>query len=155
MSRKQSAKPFSTAKQQQYEREARLQYGRDTVNRSVQLWNSYAKAQQEIIFEEGGQIYSDLVAALEAGISPQSMEVQAILQRWHEHLRYFYEPTLDILRGLGEGYNADAEFNGFFSKMHPELPSYLQAGITQYVDDLEYAAIERLLASDDDQQADH
>ncbi len=35
--------------------------------------------------------------------STQGKKVQAILARWHEHIRYFYEPTLEILRGLGEG----------------------------------------------------
>ncbi|MBZ0306640.1 MAG: TipAS antibiotic-recognition domain-containing protein, partial [Anaerolineae bacterium] len=71
------------------------------------------------------------------------------LARWHQHIRYFYEPTLAILRGLGEYYEADPEFAANFRKLHPDLPGYLRAGIAQYVDDLETAEIERLLAEDD------
>jgi hypothetical protein len=69
--------------------------------------------------------------------------------RWQHHLRYFYEPTLDILRGLGEAYNSHPDFITFFQALHPDLPGYLQAAITRYVDDLEYAEIERLLAEDE------
>ena len=145
--------PFSDhdeAKQQHYEREARLQYGPDNVNESIKRWNSYSQAQQDAIKEEGNQIYSDIAEAIEAGREPDSQPVQDILVRWHEHLRYFYEPSLDILSGLGELYNSHPDFIANFQKLHPDLPSYLQTAITQYVDDLETAEIERMLAEDED-----
>jgi 23S rRNA maturation-related 3'-5' exoribonuclease YhaM len=153
MSKKQMFEAFSEEKQKHYERVARLQYGPDGVNESIKRWNSYGKAEQERIFAEAGQIYSEIVEAIEAGKPPQSQEVQAILQRWHDNLRYFYEPTLDILRGLGMGYSTDPDFIAFFQKAHPDLPDYLSQAITQYVDDLEYAEIERLLAEDAEERA--
>jgi DNA-binding transcriptional MerR regulator len=149
MSKKRLFEGFSEEKQKQYEREARLQYGPEIVNASIKRWNSYTPAQQEAVRQEGGQIYSDLADALEAGQPAQSVEVQAILQRWHQHMRYFYEPTLDILRGLGEAYNTHPDFIAFFQNLHPKLPTYLKEAITQYVDDLEYAEIERMLAEDE------
>ncbi len=149
MSKKRMFEAFSDEKQKEYEREARLQWNPQTVNDSVKRWNSYSKAQKEAIGEEGNQVYSDLVDAIEAGKSPQSEEVQAILKRWHDHLRYFYEPNLDILRGLGEMYNSHSDFIANFKKIHPELSTFMQAGINQYVDDLEYAEIERMLAEDE------
>jgi len=149
MSRKQLFTGFSEEKQKEYEREARLQWGAETVNASTKLWNSYSDAQKKAIQEEGGQIYLDIVKALEAGKPPQDSDVQDALKRWHQHMRYFYEPTLEILRGLGEGYNTHPDFNAFFKKLHPDLPAYLQAAITQYVDDLETAEIEHLLAQDE------
>lgn len=151
MSKKQMFEAFSEEKQKHYERVARLQYGPDLVNESVKRWNRYTKAQKDQIMAEAGEIYSDMVKALEADLSPQSPEVQAILERWHQNLRNFYEPTLEVLRGLGDGYNTDPEFIATFTKMHPELPAYLQQGITEYVDALEYAEIERLLAEDEEQ----
>ncbi|MBZ0277992.1 MAG: MerR family transcriptional regulator [Anaerolineae bacterium] len=148
MSKKQLFKAFSEKQQKQYEREARLQYGPELVNESVKRWGSYTKAKKEAIMEEGNQIYLDIVASLKAGTSPQSDEVQTILVRWHNHLRYFYEPPLEVLRGLGTHYNTHPEFHANFSKMHPDLPEYLQAAITQYADDLETAELERLMAED-------
>ena len=98
---------------------------------------------------EGNQIYLDVVAAIEVGKDPQHADVQLILERWHHHLRYFYEPNLDILRGLGELYNTSPDFIANFQKIHPRLPEYLQEAIAQYVDDLETAEIERMLAEDE------
>jgi MerR family transcriptional regulator, thiopeptide resistance regulator len=154
MSDKQFFEAFSEEQQEEYTRLAWLEYGPDLVNESVRRWKSYTKAQQQAILAEAGQIYTEIAQAMESELSPQSVEVQAILQRWHENLRYFYEPTLDVLRGLGEHYNAHPEFNANFAKLHADLPAYLQEAITQYVDDLEYAEIERLLAEDDEAAAD-
>jgi hypothetical protein len=142
-------KPFSKKKQEQYERVARLQYGAEPVNQSIKLWNSYGKAKQEAIMEEGGKNYRAIVKAMEAGANPQDAEVQKHLKHWHEHMHYFYEPTLEILRGLGEAYFADPEFNAFFTKIHSDLPEFLSQGIAYYVDDLESAEIALLLAEDE------
>jgi DNA-binding transcriptional MerR regulator len=149
MSKKKLFQGFNPEKQKEYERQARLQYGSKIVNESVRLWNSYSEEKQAAILEESGQVYVDLAAAMEAGKAPDSDEVQNILERWQNHMRYFYEPTLDILRGLGMAYNTDPEFIAFFQQFHPDLPAYLQESITLYVDDLEYAEIARMLAEDE------
>lgn len=149
MSKKKLFEPFSEKKQKQYEREARLQYGPDKVNESIKRWNSYTKDQKEAIQEEGGQNYKDMVKAMKAGLPIESDAVREIVKRWHEHISYFYEPTLEILRGLGDAYKNNSEFHAFFAKIHDDLPEYLSAAIIQYVDDLEYAEIERMLAEDE------
>lgn len=139
----------SDEQQKQYEREARLQYGRDTVNDSMQRWNSYSEAKQEAIKAEGNQIYVDLAEAMEAGKTAQDTQVIAILDRWQEHLRHFYEPSLDILRGLGQMYNTDVRFMENFQNIHADLPAYLEQVIDYYVDELETAELERMLAEDE------
>ncbi|MBZ0293100.1 MAG: MerR family transcriptional regulator [Anaerolineae bacterium] len=144
---------FSDEQQKQYEREARLQYGPENVNESVRRWNNYSNVQKEIIMDEGNEIYTDLVALLEEDAPTESAEVQAVMARWHQHLRYFYEPTLEILNGLGLMYNSHPDFIANFKKIHPDLPEYLSASVAQYVDDLEYAEIERMLAEDEERAA--
>jgi len=59
---------------------------------------------------------------------------------------------LEILRGLGELYNTSDEFRAFFQKIRPDLPAYLQEKIALYVDDLETAELERMLAEDDEKR---
>lgn len=140
---------FSEEQQKEYEREARLRWGPANVNESVKRWNSYTKAQQEAVMAEGGEIYSDWVKAMEADLPAESDEVRHIVERWHKNISNFYEPTLDMLRGLGELYNTDPAFMATFHKFHPDLPPYLQETITQYVDDLETAEITRMLAEDE------
>src|SRR5260221_6886336 len=122
MAKKKILAAHSEKKQKHYERLARLQYDPDIVNESIQRWKGYTKAEQEAIFAQGGEIYTELAEAIETGLSSNSDEVQALLQRWHEHLTNFYEPTLEILRGLGELYSTDPGFMAFFEKLHSQLP---------------------------------
>lgn len=136
--------------EKQMTREARLQYDPDLVNESVQRWGSYSEAEKQRIMDEGNRIYHDLATALEKGIPGHDERVQTILERWHDHLRYFYEPNLDVLRGLGQLYNTSPEFMANFEKLHPELPAYLNDAIDHYVDVLETAAIEQMLAEDEE-----
>jgi len=149
MGKKQTWKPHSEEKQKEYEREIRLQYGPDLVSQSVKRWGSYSQEQKDAVLEEGNRIYADLVEAIKDGKRPQGKKVQAILARWHEHIRYFYEPTLEILRGLGDLYTTHPDFIANFKKLHPELGDFMKEGIHQYVDDLETAEIERMLADDE------
>ena len=152
MSKRQLFEAFSEEKQKDYEREARLQYGPDHVNASIKRWNGYTEAQREAIGHEGNTVYHDLVAAIEAGKSPLDAGVQALLERWHNHIRHFYEPTLDILRGLGETYVSSPDFRKNFDRIDPRLAEFMREGIVQYVDDLETAEIARMLADDAEQR---
>lgn len=149
MGKKALFKPHSNKKQKEYQRLARLEYGPDNVNESIRRWNGYSKAQKEQIGEEGNEVYRDVVKALKAELSPDSDEVQDILRRWHQHLRYFYEPTTELLRGLGDLYNDHPDFNANFKKIHPELAEYMRAGINEYVDQLETNMLMRMLAEDE------
>ena len=148
MSDKRLFEGFSEEQQKQYEREARLQYGPENVNESIRRWNSYSDARKREIMEEGGEIYNELVRLMVAGVPAGSEEGNEVLARWHNHIRHFYEPTLDVLRGLGELYNTNPDFIATFQKFHPDLPAYLQESITQYVDALETLELERMLAED-------
>lgn len=150
MSKKNRAlKRHSGEAQQQYEREARLQYGPAEVNETIGRWNSYSKARQAAILAEGDQIYADLAEAMDAGLGASDAKTRAILERWQEHLRHFYEPSLDRLRGLGQLYNSHPEFIANFRRIHPQLPAYLERVIDDYVDELETAELERMLAEDE------
>jgi hypothetical protein len=71
--------------------------------------------------------------------------VQELLVRWHQHLHYFYVPSLDILRGLGNMYNEHPDFKASFTAIDPDLPPFLQKAINHYVDQLEDAWLRREL----------
>jgi len=142
----------SPAQQKQYQREARLQYGPSEVNASIQRWQSYSEAQQAAIIAEGEQIYQDLAAAMLAGKQAGDASVKDLLDRWQAHLQHFYEPSLDRLRGLGQLYNSSPEFIATFQNIHIDLPAYLERVIESYVDELETAYLERMLAEDEELQ---
>ncbi|MCC7358716.1 MAG: TipAS antibiotic-recognition domain-containing protein [Anaerolineales bacterium] len=142
MSPDQDFQPHSADQQAKYEAEAVNRWG-DTVKQTARLWNTYTEEQRAAIMAEGSATYTALVAAMPTG--PDSPEVQALLARWHQHLRYFYEPSIETLAGLGQMYHDDPDFNATFAALHPDLPAFLQQAIAKYVDTLETRWLEQEL----------
>lgn len=132
MSQKQLFSGFSDEEEKRYHAQAREQYGAAEVDASYKLWNSYAKEKQDAIKAECGAIYTDLAALLAGDHAAESDPVQAVIARWHQHMRYFYEPSIERLRGLGQLYVASPDFADKFRQLHPDLPEFLQAAITHY-----------------------
>lgn len=132
---------FNEALQTKYTEEARQLYGAETVDASVRRWESYGKEKQLKIQTEGSANYQALAALMASGAVPASDAVQELLARWHEHIRYFYEPTPEILRGLGHRYNQHPDFIATFQRYHPDLPPYLERAIMIYCDRLDDALL--------------
>jgi DNA-binding transcriptional MerR regulator len=131
MTDKQLFTAFSDEKQKQYEEEIRQKYGdTDAYKQSVKRWGSYTDEQKQQILAEAGEVYKDLVANMDKGFD--SDEVQAIIARWEQNLHWFYDPTPEILMGLAQMYNSHPDFIANFSKIHPELPAFLQQAIEYY-----------------------
>jgi len=125
---------LSEETQKQYEEEAVDRWG-ETAQESIKLWNSYSEKRKKETMQEGSDIHLEIVAHMAEGAG--SPEVQALIARWHQHLRYFYEPTTEMLAGLGDMYNDHPDFHANFAKMHPDLPAFLQEAIAIYVQELE------------------
>ena len=142
MSKKKIFDSTDEQQEKQYQEEAVNRWG-NKVTESANLWNSYSDERKEEIKQEGNAIYEEIVANM--GKGADSPEVRALLVQWHEHLRNFYEPSIELLGGLGDMYNDDPEFNANFTKLHPDLPGFLKEAIAVYVDELETKWLEREL----------
>ena len=134
MSKKKLFQGFTEEEEKRYAQEAREAYGEEAVNESYKLWNSYSPQQKEQIGAEGQAIYEDLVALMEKGST--SPEIQAVIARWHQHLRSFYEPSVERLRGLGQLYVEQPDFARNFRELHPNLPEFMREAITHYCEGL-------------------
>ncbi len=121
---------FDEETQRRYEEEASRLWGEKHVKESRRRWDGYSEGKRAAILAEGGAVYQDLVTHL--GDDPASEPVQQAIARWHQNLRYFYEPTPEILRGLGHAYSQHPQFRATFTKMHPDLLEFLTAAIEYY-----------------------
>ena len=121
---------FDEAKQAEYAEQARNRWGNSEVDASNKQWGGYAPAKQAAILSQGEAIRRDLYASMAKG--PSSPEVQQIVARWHQHLRYFYEPSIDRLRGLGQLYVDDPDFRANYAKLDPKLPEFFRDAIEVY-----------------------
>jgi DNA-binding transcriptional MerR regulator len=140
---------FSEEKQKEYEREIRLEYGAEKVNESIANWGSYSEEKKQAILAEGNAIYMDIVKAIDSNWAHDDNRVQGFIERWHQHIRYFYEPTLEIIRNLPELYTSHPDFIKNFAAIHPRLGEYIKTAIHHYVDDLETKELERMYEADE------
>ncbi len=131
MDDKQIFSGWSEGKQKDYEQEIRQRYG-ERAFEGVIDWNSYTTEQKEAIQAESRAIYQGLGEAMEQG--PNSGEAQALIERWHNHLRYFYEPSVERMRGLGAMYEEDERFRANFEKIRPGLAKFVREAINVYVE---------------------
>jgi DNA-binding transcriptional MerR regulator len=135
MDNKELFEGFSEEQQKEYEAEAEQRWGSsEAFQQSRQRWGSYSDEKKRQILEEGREIYLEIAAAMPYG--PASPQAQAGVARWHQNLRYFYEPTKEILLGLADGYNDDPRFAAFFERIHPELNQFMRLAVQHYCEKL-------------------
>lgn len=143
MSRAKLLDNLDPKQQQDHEQEAVERWGEGAAQ-SIQLWNSYSDERKEAILQEASAIYQSIVEHM--GEGPDSVSVQNLLVQWHENLRNFYEPSIEVLEGLGVIYHDDPRFNATFTEIHPDLPAFLKQAIAIYTDELATQWLERELA---------
>jgi DNA-binding transcriptional MerR regulator len=131
MSPKQLFTAFSDEEQDKYAREAEQMYDPAIVKESNRKFKSLSTAEKQRIFDEGNQIYADMVAAMPKGAS--SPDVQAIVERWRKHMDYFWTPNLEQLNGLAEMYNSDPRFKANFDKIDAKLAEFMREAVGEYV----------------------
>ena len=132
MSPKKLFAAFSEEEQEEYARQAEQMYDPETVRESNRKWKSYSPEKKQAILDEGNQIYLDMIAAMSKGaVSP---EAQACVQRWREHMDYFWTPNLDQLLGLATMYGQSPDFKANFDAMHPELADFMKEAVKVYVE---------------------
>jgi DNA-binding transcriptional MerR regulator len=131
MSEKGLFEGFSEEEQEKYAQEAEQMYDPETVRESNRKWKAYPAAKKEGILAEGRAVYEDMIAAMPKGAA--SKEVQAIVQRWRDHMDYFWTPKPEQLLALAEGYNTDPRFKANFDKMYAGLAEFMLEAVEVYV----------------------
>jgi DNA-binding transcriptional MerR regulator len=123
---------FDEATQEAYAEEAAQRWDADKVKASMQKWKKLSEKQKAAVMAEASEIHQSLVANMDKGYD--SNEVQILVGRWYGHLHHFYQPTLEIFRGLGQGYEEDPQFAAIYEKLHPDMPAFFHAAIDYYCD---------------------
>jgi DNA-binding transcriptional MerR regulator len=130
MSKEEIFTGFTEEEAEAYAEEARQRWDPKMVDESMRLWKSYSDEKKKAIIAEGGANYQEIFDNMDKG--HDSPEVQAGVAKWHQHMRYFYEPTIEILSGLGYGYRDDPQFRATFEKFSPMFPEFLCDAIQHY-----------------------
>ena len=131
MSAKQLFTAFSDEEQEKYAKEAEQMYDPAIVKESNRKFKSLSATEKQRIFDEGNQIYANMVSVMKKGAG--STETQAIVERWRRHMDHFWTPSLEQLLGLAEVYNSDPRFKANFDKIDPRLAEFMREAVRIYV----------------------
>ncbi len=132
MSKKDIFAGFSPEKQGVYAEEARQRWDPALVDQSQRRWASYSDEKKKEIMAEANEIYAEIFTHSDKG--HDSHKVQDLVGQWHQHMRNFYEPSIPMLRGLGQLYCDDPRFRVNFEKLSPQFPEFLREAIAFYCD---------------------
>jgi MerR family transcriptional regulator, thiopeptide resistance regulator len=123
---------FSDEEQAAMEEEAMKLYDPEIVKASNQKWKNYTSDQKQKIMDEGNAIYTDFVEVMSTG--PSSAEAQSVVERWRQHMSYFWTPNEAQLLALAEGYNSDPRFKANFDQIDPGLAAFVRDAVKVYLD---------------------
>jgi len=122
---------FTKGEMEKYAEEARRKWGdTEAYRQSRERIKKMGKNGLKQALEESGEIIREIVLRMASG--PTSAEVQRLIARHYDSLRHFYEPTLEIYRGLAEMYVADARFKAFYEKIAHGLARFMRDAMIAY-----------------------
>lgn len=125
---------FDEKKQAEYGKEVVDRWGEESYGEFQKLWGSYSAEKKKQVIDESNQVYVDISQHLDKDIA--SEEVQRLVTKWHQNLRYFYEPNKDIMLGLAAMYTDDDRFRAFYEKIDADLAPFLRKAIEHYCENL-------------------
>lgn len=119
---------FSTDETDHYAEEARRRWGRtDAYAQSRERVANMTKEDLARIQADGEALMREIVAARPHGAA--SPEVQQLIARHYDALRAFYEPTLELYRGLGTMYAEDPRFAAYYNAFGPGMATFMRDAI--------------------------
>ncbi len=117
----------------QYAEEAKRRWGHtDAYKQSTARVKKMGKAGLARIAKESDELMKEIAAR--AGEAPDSEAVQKLIKRHYDNLRNFYEPTLEMYRGLAEMYVADPRFTAYYEKYRHGLAEFMRQAMIAFCD---------------------
>jgi DNA-binding transcriptional MerR regulator len=127
---------FDAIKQQEHEHYL-LEKGTLTQVQIDDSWNKvrdWKKENWSEFQQEGEEVNQALVKTLNRNLTPDSREVQDLIQRHYAWVKNFWTPTRQSYIGLSQMYLDHADFREFYTKYHPDLVEYLVKAMKVFAD---------------------
>lgn len=128
-------KGFDLAKQAEYEQYLVKYRGTEAeklIKESHKRTAKWDKDEWDDVKSQGDAIHKALAAAIDAGLSPDCDEVQAIITKHYALQNRFYDVIKSIYLGLTELYAEHPDFRKHFESYHPELIKFISKAIDFY-----------------------
>lgn len=124
---------FTKEEMESYEAEAKERWGNTQAwKQSKERTKNWTKEEYKQAAEQGDALMKKIVAEMPKG--PEHPDVQKLIAEHYNSLRAFYEPALEMYRGLGEMYVADERFKKYFTKYHPRMAEFMREAMIYFVE---------------------
>lgn len=119
----------------QYAEEAKQRWGNtEAYKQSQERVKKMGKEGLEKVLQEAGKLTEGIAVCMQSGEEPTGEMAQKLIARHYDGLRAFYEPTLEIYRGLAEMYVADERFKANYEKVAKGLAEFMRDAMLFFVD---------------------
>lgn len=117
--------------QDPYAAEAKERWGNtDAYRQSQERVKKMTKADMDAVKAAGDALMQRI--ALVADKDPADPAVQALIAEHYKGLRTFYEPNMEIYRGLARMYVDDPRFTAYYEKYRPDLAVFMHDAMMAY-----------------------
>lgn len=129
---------FSKEEAEAYAKEAKERWGHtEAYKQSTERVKKMGKDGLNKVLEASGKLTVETAEAMKAGLDPKSKEVQKLIAKHYDGLRAFYEPTLELYRGLAHMYVADERFKANYENVAKGLAQFMQDAMIAYCNEQE------------------
>jgi DNA-binding transcriptional MerR regulator len=90
------------------------------------------KDEWDNVKNEGDEVHKALADAIENGSKPDSITVQAIIERHYRMIQKFYDASKEVYIGLTDLYVQHSDFKKFFDVYHPKMIEFIGEAMRYY-----------------------
>lgn len=124
---------FTKTEMDEYTKEAEQKWGHtEAFKQSQERVKKMGKAGLAKVIKEAGELTAEIAAAMAGGQDPKSEAVQKLIARHYDGLRAFYEPNLQMYRGMAKMYVDDPRFKANYENVAQGLAEYMRDGMLHY-----------------------
>lgn len=133
ISKEDSGDVFSSNQIKHFEQEVKDRWGDAALRESQDRIAQWSPEERKQLEAEGNDILERIVELMDKG--PEDPAVREQIARYYGYINNFFDYTPEIFRALGIMYAKDERFAAYLKKYHEDLPEFMRAAITIYVDD--------------------
>lgn len=116
-----------------YANETKNRWGGTTAYKQSQLKMAKMTKEEKIAIKKNADIWiKNFVENIKYG--PESDQIQKLIHEHYNSLRVFYEPNIEIYRGLANMYVEDPRFTDYYEKYSKGLAQFMKKAMLFYCD---------------------
>jgi MerR family transcriptional regulator, thiopeptide resistance regulator len=124
---------FNKEEMEKYAKEAKERWGHtDEYKQSTERVNKMSKDDMARIQAESDALMKEIASRMSEG--SQSKMIQELIDKHYDNLKHFYEPSLELYRGLADMYVSDKRFSAYFDKYATGLAQFMHDAMIIFCD---------------------